>query len=118
MADILNDGSVVAGSRDLTINAAVYATDNFRLSTGSTEILRTDKNQIPSGRKVTRSETSGSATLQLATTGTAVPSVNDQVTTTEGNFYITSVEPAEEKGGEKKVNVNFKKAITGSITTS
>lgn len=118
MSDILNDGSVVAGSRDLTIGAVVYATDDFKYDTNTNAILRTDKNQVPSGRKVTRGETTGTATLQLATTSTALPGLLAQFTETEGVHYITHVGRAETKGGETKVPITFAKAITGSIVTT
>ena len=112
---IVNDGSVVAGSRDLTINAVVYATDDFKLDTDSTEILRTDKNNVPSGRKVTRGQTTGTATLQLATAATAVPDFGMQFTTTEGTCTITKVGRTETKAGESKVPISFALNITGSI---
>jgi hypothetical protein len=115
---ILNDGSVVAGSRDLTIGGIVYATDDFHYDMDSNEILRTDKNTIPSGRKLTRGPTSGSATLQLATGSTVVPDVFATFVTTEGTFYLSKVGRAETKGGETKVPVSFLLAITGSIVVT
>lgn len=115
---ILNDGSVVAGSRDLTIGGIVYATDDFHYDIDSNEILRTDKNTIPSGRKLTLGPTSGGCTLQLATGSTIVPDQFSTFTTTEGNFYLSKVGRAETKGGETKVPVSFLKAITGSIVVT
>lgn len=112
---IVIDGSVVAGSRDLTINAIVYATDDFKYDIESSKIVRTDKNNVPSGRKTVRGETTGSATLQLATSATAVPDFGMQFTTTEGTFTIEKVGRTESKNGESKVPITFCLNITGSI---
>lgn len=123
MSDIINDGSVAAGSRDLTINAVVYATDDFHFDTDTNKILRTDKNNVPSGRKITRGETTGGATLQLATTSTALPDIAMTFVTagpdgTNKTFYLSKVGRAETKAGETKVAVSFEMAITGSIAVS
>lgn len=123
MSDILNDGSVVAGSRDLVINSVTYATDDFHFDTDTTKIVRTDKNSIPSGRKIVRGECSGSCTLQLATTSTALPPflgtfITVGPITATDMFYLTKIGRAETKGGETKVPVSFDLAITNSIAVS
>lgn len=115
---IVIDGSVLGGSRDLTINGVVYATDDFKYDIDSNQMLRTDKNNIPSGRKVTRGETTGTATLQLATISTAIPDFGMTFISTEGTYYITKVGRAETKNGETKVPISFCLAITGSIVVS
>jgi hypothetical protein len=117
MADRLIDGSVQYGSRSITIDGTDYATDDFSVETASTQILRTDEYEVPSGRVTIVGETTGSATLQLAADGTAVPVVGDQFTETEGVFTIISVGRSESKGGETKVPVSFVKNITTTITS-
>ena len=119
MADILNDGSVAAGSRDINIGGTVYATDDFKYDIGvGATILRTDKNSVPSGRKVARGEITGSATLQLATTSTALPTQFAQFTEAEGVHSVLTVGRAETKGGETKVPITFVRNITGSVVVT
>lgn len=117
MATILNDNSVVGNSRAITISAVVYIAKNFRFNTTSNEILRLDQNGTPNGRKLTLGPTEGSATLQLATTSTALPAIFTSFTESEGTFYLSEVGEEQESAGETFVSVTFKKAI-GSVVTS
>lgn len=123
MADILNDGSVVAGSRDVTINGVLYTATNWNWDEESLVIERKDKNGKVSGRKIVVVGSTGTATLQLATTSTAMPVRRVAFTTTDldGNSisaYLTKCGRAETNGGETTVPVSFCAAATNSITTS
>ena len=84
MSDQINDGSMVIGSRVLAIGAfplssgaptspSNYATDDFSWDQASTETLRTDGNNLPTGRHVAKGPTTGTATLQLADESATVP---------------------------------------------
>lgn len=122
MADRINDGSVQFGSRSLTINGTDYATDDFSFETTSSEIVRTNEFEVPSGRVTFKGTTSGSATLQLASASTVIPSFGDQFTEDVGLatsiWTITNVGRTESKGGETKVPVSFVLNITTDIVSS
>lgn len=123
MSDILNDASVVANSRDVTINGVIYTATNITFDEENTVITRRDKNNIVSGRKVIRSEQTGSMTLQLATTTTVMPparvafAMTDMNGVAAQNFYLTKVGRQETNAGETTVPVSFCLAI-GAIVTS
>lgn len=121
--DIINDGSVVAGSRDVTINGVLYTMTNWRWNETNTVIERHDKNNKVSGRKVIKQGTTGSATAQLATTTTVVPPARVPFTVAEPNqgnitVYLTEVGREESNGAETTVPVTFAHAATGTITQS
>lgn len=122
MADRVNDGSVQFGSRSLTINNVAYATDDFSFETTTSEIIRTDENEVPSGRVTFKGTTSGSATLQLASASTVIPAFGAQFTEDVGLatsiWTITNVGRTESKGGETKVPVSFVLNITTDIAST
>ncbi len=115
MSDIINDGAVQFGSRDLTINAVVYATDDFSYDVDGKTLLRTGSTDLPTGRVTIRGETTGSATLQLADATTIVPSFGAQCTITEGIITISKVGKKQTKGGITTVPISFHLNITNSI---
>jgi hypothetical protein len=116
MSDILVDGGVVAGvSADVTINGTVYAMNSFNQTTGTTKVLRTDRNNKPSGRKIIRGETTATAELQLATSATPEPDVCDTFTYAAATWEIESKGKTETKAGETVLPITICKAITGSI---
>lgn len=117
MSDILNDAGVVAGSRDVTINGVIYTATDWKFDEDNTVITRHDKNNKVSGRKVVISETTGSGTLQLATTATPLPPARVSFTVPEGTVYLTKVGRAETNAGETTVPVTWCLAI-GAIVTS
>ncbi len=118
MADRINDGSMVTGSREVTIDGVIYATDDFSLDTPEgTTITRTDENEVPTGRVIVKGSTTGSMTCQLATSSTTMPAFGGRFTETEGSFTVTSVTRQEAKGGETKVAVSFVKDIATVVVT-
>src|ERR1051326_7277899 len=121
MSDILNDGSVVAGiAEDLTINGQVYVCIDISMNIGSNSVIRGDRQNLPSGRKETRAEQTGSMTLQLsdATQPTLALLFATFTSTKYGNCYITSVGLAQTQGGQTTVPCTIKKAITGSVVVT
>ena len=115
---IYNDADVVFGSRELTINGVVYAADDFSLDHEVTEIVRTNKNDRPTGQVAIKGRITGSATLQLATSSTPMPEMGMQFTVTEGTFVLRKVSRSESKGGETKVPIEFvQKFGTVTVTT-
>jgi hypothetical protein len=119
MADIVNDGGVVGFSRLLTINGVTYSSDDFKLDTPvGTSFTRTDEKSRPTGKVDVKGVTTGSATLQLATEGTALPEFGMTFIEDEGTMKVLTVGRAETKSGETKVAITFEKAITGSVVVS
>lgn len=118
MSTLINDGNVAQGSRDLVIGGVTFPTDDFSWDTDSKEILKTDKNDVPTGRMVIKQGTSGTATLQLPTPATAVPAWGATFSTTEGTCYISRVGRREAKGAFTVVPVSFFLAITGSVVVT
>jgi len=114
---IYNDGDVSYGSRDLTINGVVYATDDFNLTPDKTEILRTSRLERPTGKVVIKGLVRGTATLQLATSSTAIPQIGHTFTVTEGDFVVDVVSRAETKGGETKVSIEFSEKLGTVVVT-
>lgn len=118
MSQIVNDGAVQYGSRDLTIGGVTYATDDFSYDIESTKLLRTNSKNVPNGRVTILGETAGSATLQLADATTPVPSFGAQCTITEGVFTVTKIGRKETKGGITTVPISFDLNITTNIAVS
>lgn len=114
---IYNDGDVSYGSRDLVINGVTYATDDFNLDHEVTEIVRTDKQERPTGQVGIKGRVNGTATLQLATTSTALPEMGHTFAVTEGTFVVRKVGRTETKGGETKVPIEFVEKL-GTLTVS
>jgi|GEM_PF-1439387 len=115
----VNDGSVVYGSRQLSITTINYVADDFTLTPSFTEVVRTDQNDKPSGRMTVKGPRKGSATLQLATTSTTFPDFGAQFTETiDGTstvFTIQSVGLTQTKNGEAKLPIEFVENITSSV---
>lgn len=121
MSDIIIDGSVVAGiAEDLTINGQVYVAMEISMSIGSNSVLRSDRQNLPSGNKETRTQQTGSMTLQLSDSSQPTLALwGATFTSTKyGACYITSVGLAQSQGGQTTVPCSIKKAITGSVVVS
>lgn len=119
MADIINDGAVVGFSRVLTINGVTYVADDFKFDTPTgTSFTRTDEQSKPTGKVDVKGIMTGTATLQLQTSATALPGWGETFVVDEGTMKILQVGRAETKNGETKVSISFEKAITGSVVTS
>lgn len=116
--NLVNDGDVSYGSRVLTIATVTYVADDFGYDTDSKSVTRTNEKDVPSGRVNVIGEKKGSATLQLATSATALPKFGDQCTVTEGVLTVLNVGRKETKNGETKVPITFVVNITTSITSS
>lgn len=112
-----NDGTVQYGSRVLTINAVTYVADNISVTRPTKEIERSNEIGEPSGSVGVPGFVNGSATLQLASGSTAEPQGGMTFTVTFDSaigaetFYVTGPGRVENKEGEKKINITFKKKI-------
>ncbi len=114
MSAFKNDGTVQYGSVVLTINAVTYVADSFTVNRPGKTIERTNEIDEPSGQVSYVGFVTGSATLQLASGSTAIPTQGLEFTTTVNGsetFYIDSLDQPHDKAGEKKLNITFRKKI-------
>lgn len=118
MSAIYNDGQLPYGSRLLIITGSapgscVAETIEFTLAT--TALRRTDQLGNPSGQVLIKDWTTGTATLQLATTNSQVPATGDTFSTVRSGsaerFVITNVGQPESSTTDKKVTISFCEVI-------
>jgi len=123
MADTLNDASVVAGSRQITISAVVYDCTNWTWDETDVKFVRKGINGQVTGRKLVNSQDQNfTATVQLPSTSAPLPPLRTTFTTTDmdGNVvtcYLEKRGRVETNGGETTVPVSGCKSI-GAIVTS
>lgn len=113
MAVVYNDGSVLYGSRQITLSTAgAVIADSIEVTRPSNVIERTNYVGEPSGWVAVPGFVTGTASLQLAST---VPVLGETFSTTFGasseTFVLVEVGQPEEKGSLKMVNVTFRKQI-------
>jgi len=110
---LVNDGTVQYGSRVLTINSVTYVAEQIEVRRPTFVIERRNQLNQPSGQVIDDDFVTGTATLQLATGSTAIPTNGQSFTETFGaaseTFLISEVGQPEEQGGEKKVTISFRK---------
>ena len=109
------DGTLPFGSRVLTIGGVTYIADNVDVTRPSKVVRNTDENDEPDGAVYVPDFVTGSATLQLASSATAIPALHAEFTTTMSSgvgvetFILTEIGQPETKDGLKKVRVSFAK---------
>lgn len=120
MSDILNDGSVLAGiAEDLTIGGQVYTCIDISMTTASNKVLRSDRKNLPSGKKITRGEKTGSMTLQLSSETQPVPAQFAAfVSSVYGNCHIETVGIAQTQGGQTTVPCTIAQDITNAVVVT
>src|SRR5687767_1785857 len=116
----LNDGSVPFGSTSITINGVAYVAENIRVNNPASVIERRDATNNPSGQATHKDFVTGSATLQLTASGTAVPQTaadSDVYVFTADlgmgsmTWFLTSVGNMYAQGDARKVDIEFRKKI-------
>ena len=70
MAAIYNDGTVAYGSKVLTINSVLFVAENIEVRRPIIKIERRNELHEPNGKVGIKDFVTGSATLQLAQSGT------------------------------------------------
>lgn len=108
-----NDQNVPFGSQVVTIGSSGYVAEGFSLSYPSAVAERFTEVGQPSGQVIVDSFATGSGTLQLATTISAVPTVGSTFTlTVQGatiGVAISEVGYVEANRDIKKVSINIRK---------
>jgi hypothetical protein len=112
-----SEGDIPYGSQIITIGATAFVAENINYSEPSTLIERRNESGEASGQVVISGFGTGTATLQLATTLTMIPTIGATFTLTRngGATAVTIgcfVSETSETYGQleiKKVNINFRR---------
>lgn len=112
-----NDGGLVFGSQVVTIDSVAYVAENISIDAPSTIIEQKNQYGVPSGQVIVEGFITGTATLQLASSTTAMPSIGDTFTLVQVgggsgvNFLVSQVGQSFSQDAETKVNISFRKRI-------
>ncbi len=110
---IYQDGTYPSGAPTLTINSVTYICDAFSLDDSANVVDITNGSGEHAGALAFKGKTTGSATLQLASSSTAVPTTAAHSSTTgvfthdTKTYFITSVSKPKPKEGNWTVSINF-----------
>lgn len=102
------------GARVLTISAAAYIANNFRVSQAGKLLERMTELGAPNGAVLLDTPYTGTAELQLATTATAFPNISMTFSAfvpqenANLNFFITEVGAPETSDQFKNVDITFR----------
>jgi hypothetical protein len=103
------DNSVPYGSVVLVINTVDYVADDITITKSTKVIERTNEVDEPSGQVIIEGFETGSATLQLATSATAIPAIGDTFTYSTVTYVVSEVGVPKSKGDYTKINISFRK---------
>jgi hypothetical protein len=112
-----NDGTIPSGSNPatVTINSVSYIANNWRFSEPSSVLERLDADNVPNAAKYSSQRVTGTAELQLATTGTALPDLFEEFTISYRGasvvFVVTEVNPGSANNEISNVSIGFAKVI-------
>ena len=112
-----NDINIPFGSQVVTIGTTAYVAENITYQEPSTAIERRNEIGDPSGQVLISNFGTGSATLQFATTLTAVPTVGATFTLTRNGgataatigCVVSETSEAYTQLDAKKCNINFRR---------
>lgn len=99
------------GSEILAIDGVNYIAENVRISQGSVTAERQDENGGPNGFALNKAAKTGSATLQLATAATAIPSVGHTFERGGVTFVLTEVGEEKAQNGITTVPISFREFV-------
>lgn len=123
----LNDGAIPFGTRVLTLKRdvegdgsyatlATYVAEALDLTQPSQFTGRYNEVNAPLGGVQTDDFVTGTATIQLASAGTPIPTPGDHFqeairSATVETWYLSDVGQPEEKGADRKVRISFRKRV-------
>jgi len=111
----LTTATLPYGSRVLTLSAVGYIANSFSTSSSLQVIDRQDELGAPNGAVGIRQPITGSASLQLATSSTAIPDPGDSFTLAVDSvavtFFITERSMPESQNGFKMVDISFRESV-------
>lgn len=91
----------------LTINSVTYIAEDIDIQNPTTIPELKDANGIPIGQALIPQNPKGTMTLQLATSGTAVPPKASIFTLFGASYYVADVGTSYKQGEYTKVKVSF-----------
>jgi len=117
MAMAYNNTSVPVGPAAITvtINSVAYIIDEIEITRPTNFRVRTDGDDAPSGQWASSGVETGTATLQLATSATALPPLYTEFTVDAGGgsstYMVAEVSAPASKGESRVVRIAFRKKI-------
>jgi|GEM_PF-5826960 len=116
MADTYNDGGMVINPQPVTINEVIYIIESIDVTTPTTVVESLDEDGLPNKQYLAKGFTTGSATLQLASSETALPPLLGSFTVTlvgggSLTFIISEVGQTWATNTETKVNIGIRLRI-------
>lgn len=105
------------GSRVLTIGGVAYIANNFRAQQAGKLLERMTELGAPNGAVLIDTPYTGSAELQIASTGTAFPNVSSTFSAfvaaenANVNFFVTEVGTPETQDQWKNCDISFREVI-------
>ena len=107
------DGTQAFGisASPITVNAVTYIAEDINISHPTTVVEIKAPTGVPTGAVVIPEANTGTATLQLATGSTVVPSVTGTFTMFGATWILTEVGEVYTQGQYVKVNVSFRMKI-------
>ena len=109
MAALWNDGAIPFGSEVLTISGTAYIAENVSFDNPSVVVQRRNEDNEPTGSYGVQDFVTGSATVQKAATGTAVPTPGLTFTRSSVIFILTMVGEVLAQGYAMKFNIEFQR---------
>jgi len=116
MAALFKDGDMPYGTRVLTIGGYLYICDDWLPKRGSNLVERSGVYGQITGWVLNADSVlpTGTATLQLETTTTPLPTVGQSFVEDSETWVIQNVENPESKESDKKVHVTFVKDVNAN----
>lgn len=115
MANVYNDGNIPYGSQVVTLNATTYVAEDINFEDTTKTIDRADEIGNPNGAVYIKQKVTGTMTLQLATTSTAIPAVNDTVSLTyrgsAKTFVVSKVGQPQKQDDIRKIQVEVAEVL-------
>lgn len=99
------------GSEVLSIDSVSYIAENLRVTQGSVSAERMDENGGPNGYAMNKAPRTGTATLQKATSTTAIPQVGHEFTRSTIDYIITDVGEEQSNNGIVTIPISFRQKI-------
>ena len=107
MSQAWNDGALPISTPTLTIGGITYFAEQFDIRQPSGMYVRRNADNEPAGSFGWKEAATGTATLQLATSSTAIPAVGATFVNNTITYIITEVGAPQVLGQEHKITISF-----------
>lgn len=113
LATYNSDGGLAFGSQDVTINSVVYTAEEFSLQFGSDWTVTNNSVAVPNKQFGRQTVPTGTITLQLAATTTAVPPMFTEFTAVSQGavsytLIVAGVNPSQTNGDVRKLTIDVR----------